>query len=101
MKIEAFRPERWRYLRLLDLLEEVNRAAAALDPRAWSDEPLEELSDRKGDFTATWADEASARRFHSLVDELWFRLDPDSDEAVHGWTDAAGAWQQFSVERRD
>lgn len=99
MKLEAFRAQRWRYLRLLDLFEEVEQVADALDSRAWLGNPLLELSDRKGDFTAIWTSEVSARQFHAIVDEIWFRLDLDADGTVHEWEDDAGTRHSFFIER--
>lgn len=99
MKLEAVRPERWRYLRLLDLFEEVEQVAEAFDSRAWRFGPLLELSDRKGDLTAIWVDEVSARQFHSFLDAIWFRLDADAEETVHEWEDHAGKRHSFSIER--
>jgi hypothetical protein len=95
MKIEAFRPERWRYLRLLDIFEQVQEAA----DRAFElDDPLEELSDRKGDFTVTWSDEAAARKYHALVDEAWARIEPKFESILHRWQDDADVWQSFEIE---
>jgi hypothetical protein len=86
MKLSALRPERWRYLRLIDIHEEVYKAASAKDAHLWWG-VLWELSDYKGDFRATWSNEDAARRYHHLVDAAFARRDEGFQGVVHEWND--------------
>lgn len=103
MKIEVIRPERWRYLRLLDLVEKAERAALNGDHASLWPCALSELSDGKGDLTAHWADEAVARLFHTLIDEAWAGLDKHFEDIVHSYPDPAapGGCRSFVIERAD
>lgn len=88
----AHRPERWRFNRLADVVEQARALAAGqlgeADAARMID-AMEYICDAKGDFTVIWRRECHQREYESFITRVLD--DMGEDEIVHEITVSPGA----------